>query len=162
MAVKKKPAGLDHDWVRYLLRYIGRAHVAVYRKTDGRIGSHWRNGSAWKKPVPVCLLTHTGRTSGRQFTNPLLWMADPERPDHVVIVASQGGRPTHPQWYRNLQANPEATVQIMGDVRQVRARTADPAERARLWPHLVDVYADFESYEVWTDREIPVVICEPR
>lgn len=154
-----KPKGLDADWVRYLLRYMGRAHVAAYRATGGRVGRRWRIGAGWRKPVPVCLLTHTGRRSGREFTTPLLWMADGE---DVIVVASQGGRPTDPQWYRNLRATPDAMLQVGRDVRPVRARTATPDERARLWPRLVELYADFDSYAEWTDREIPVVVLEPR
>ncbi|MFL6106698.1 MAG: nitroreductase/quinone reductase family protein, partial [Marmoricola sp.] len=80
----------------------------------------------------------------------------------VVIVASQGGLPKNPQWYANLMATPDTQVQIKGEVRQVHARTATPDERAALWPRLVDLYADFENYQAWTDREIPVVILSPR
>jgi deazaflavin-dependent oxidoreductase (nitroreductase family) len=80
----------------------------------------------------------------------------------VVIVASQGGRPEDPQWYRNLVANPDTFVEIDADRRAVRAVTANPEERARLWPKLVEVYADFDNYQSWTDREIPVVVLKPR
>jgi deazaflavin-dependent oxidoreductase (nitroreductase family) len=81
--------------------------------------------------------------------------------DNVVLVASQGGLPTNPAWYHNLRANPDVTVQLGRTTRRMRARTADAAERARLWPRLLEVYADYASYQTWTDREIPVVICEP-
>jgi deazaflavin-dependent oxidoreductase (nitroreductase family) len=80
----------------------------------------------------------------------------------VVVVASQGGRPEHPQWYRNLMANPDTHLEIGSDRRAVHAVTAEPEQRARLWPKLVDVYADFENYQSWTDREIPVVVLKPR
>jgi deazaflavin-dependent oxidoreductase (nitroreductase family) len=80
----------------------------------------------------------------------------------VVIVASQGGRPEDPQWYRNLVANPDTFVEIGADRRAVRAVTAGPDERARLWPKLVELYADFDNYQSWTDREIPVVVLKPR
>ncbi len=79
-----------------------------------------------------------------------------------MIVASQGGLPRNPQWYHNLAAHPETTIQVRSQVRRVRARTATPDEREALWPRLVDLYADFENYQRWTDRVIPVVICEPR
>lgn len=114
--------------------------------------------AGFRKPVPVCLLTHTGRRPGKEFTTPLLFLRDG---DDVVVVASQGGLPTHPQWYRNVVATPEVVVQVRGDVRRMAARTADPAERAALWPRLVELYADFETYQAWTDREIPVVVCSP-
>ncbi|MFD8308564.1 nitroreductase/quinone reductase family protein [Streptomyces sp. NPDC059690] len=80
----------------------------------------------------------------------------------IVVVASQGGLPRHPQWYLNLGAHPDTHIQIRADRRPVRARTADPEERGRLWPLLLDVNADFELYQSWTEREIPVVILQPR
>ncbi len=92
-------------------------------------------------------------------TTPLVYLRDGDR---VVVVASQAGRPRHPLWFRNLEADPEVTVQIKGDRRPMRARTASPPERAELWPRLVDLYSDYDSYQSWTDREIPVVIIEPR
>jgi deazaflavin-dependent oxidoreductase (nitroreductase family) len=104
-------------------------------------------------------LDHVGRKSGRAFTTPLLYLLD--GPD-VVIVASQGGLPNNPQWYGNLMAHPETKVQIKSEVRAVAAHTATPTERADLWPKLVGLYADFENYQAWTEREIPVVVLQPR
>lgn len=153
-----RPDGLDHPIVPKVIKAMSKANVWLYRRTRGRIGGKWRVMAGFRKPVPVCLLTHTGRTSGRQFTTPLLFLRDGE---DVVAVASQGGLPKHPQWYRNVAATPEVVVQVRGDVRRMVARTADPAERAALWPRLVELYADFETYQSWTDREIPVVICSP-
>ena len=109
--------------------------------------------------MPTLLLDHRGRTSGTTYTTPLLYLLD--GPD-VVVVASQGGLPRDPQWYRNLVAQPDTQVQIRSEVRRVRARTATPEERAALWPRLVELYSDFANYQRWTDREIPVVICAPR
>ncbi|MDT5338168.1 MAG: hypothetical protein QOD90_3673, partial [Mycobacterium sp.] len=80
----------------------------------------------------------------------------------VVVVASQGGRPEHPQWYRNLVANPDTHVQIGAERSAVRAVVADAGERDRLWPKLVDAYADFDTYQSWTEREIPVIVLTPR
>jgi deazaflavin-dependent oxidoreductase (nitroreductase family) len=79
----------------------------------------------------------------------------------MVLVASQSGLPKNPLWYLNLVANPDVTVQIGRTTRRMRARTADPDERAGLWPRMVELYADFASYQSWTDREIPLVICDP-
>jgi deazaflavin-dependent oxidoreductase (nitroreductase family) len=107
----------------------------------------------------VLLLDHRGRKSGRLHTTPLLYMHDGA---DTVVVASQGGLPKHPQWYLNLRAHPDTHIQIRADRRPVRARTADPEERSRLWPLLLDVYADFELYQSWAEREIPVVILQPR
>lgn len=157
--LKKKPEGLDSPIVPKVLKYAGKAHVRVYRLTRGRIGGKWRIGAGWKKPVPTLLLDHVGRKSGRQFTTPLLYLLDGP---NVVIVASQGGLPKNPQWYANLMATPETRVQIKGEIREVRAHTADTAERAALWPRLVELYADFENYQSWTEREIPVVVLTPR
>jgi deazaflavin-dependent oxidoreductase (nitroreductase family) len=69
---------------------------------------------------------------------------------------------THPQWYRNLLAHPDTQVQIGAELRRVRARVVTGDEREQLWPRLVELYADFASYQSWTDREIPVVVLEPR
>jgi deazaflavin-dependent oxidoreductase (nitroreductase family) len=159
MTTKPRPDQLDSPVIPKVMKYAGKAHVRVYRLTKGRIGGKWRIGAGWKKPVPTLLLDHVGRKSGRGFTTPLLYLDD--APD-VVIVASQGGLPKNPQWYANLMATPDTTVQIKGEVRAVRAHTATADERAALWPRLVDLYADFASYQSWTDREIPVVILTPR
>jgi len=157
--VKERPEGLDSPIVGKIIKYGARAHVPVYRLTNGRIGSRWRIGAGWKKPVPVLLLDHVGRKSGTAFTTPLLYLADGPR---LVVVASQGGLPKNPQWFHNLVAGPETTVSLKGERnRKVRARVADAEERAALWPRLVDLYADFDSYQAWTEREIPVVILDP-
>ena len=79
----------------------------------------------------------------------------------MIIVASQGGLPKDPLWYKNLQATPECEVQIKRRKRKMLARTANLEERERLWPKLVAHYQDFASYATWTDRVIPVVILEP-
>ncbi|WP_243059611.1 nitroreductase family deazaflavin-dependent oxidoreductase [Nocardioides sp. SR21] len=160
MAVKDKPEGLDSPLTAKIIKYGAKAQVRVFKLTNGRIGSKWRIGAGWKKPVPTLLLDHVGRKSGTTFTTPLLYLEDGR---DLVIVASQGGLPKNPQWYPNLLANPDTTVRIKKEgVRRVRARTADPEEKAALWPRLVELYADFESYASWTDREIPVVVLEPR
>lgn len=157
---KEKPEGLDKPVVVKIIKYGAKANVALFKLTNGRIGSKWRIGAGWKKPVPVLLLDHVGRKSGTAFTTPLLYMPDGR---NVVVVASQGGLPKNPQWYANLLAAPDTTIHLKKEkARAVRARVADRAERAALWPRLVEVYADFDNYQSWTDREIPVVVLEPR
>lgn len=157
---KEKPKGLDKPVVGKIIKYGARAHVPVFRLTNGRIGGKWRIGAGWKKPVPVLLLDHVGRKSGTPFTTPLLFLEDGPR---LVVVGSQGGLPKNPQWFHNLVAAPDTTVHVpRKGVRRVHARVAEPDERAALWPRLVDLYADFASYQSWTDREIPVVVLEPR
>lgn len=157
---KQRPEGLDRPVVATIIKYGAKANVALFRLTNGRIGAKWRIGAGWRKPVPVLLLDHVGRRSGKRFTTPLLFMPDGA---DVVVVASQGGLPRHPQWFHNLVAHPETAVHLPGErARPVRARVAGADERAALWPRLVDVYADFDNYASWTDREIPVVVLEPR
>jgi deazaflavin-dependent oxidoreductase (nitroreductase family) len=130
----------------------------VYRKTGGKLGNKWRIGAAFPRGVPVLLLTTIGRKSGEPKTTPLLYLEDGER---VIIVGSQGGMAKHPQWFLNLTQNPAVEVQIGSQQRKMRARVANPAEHAALWPRLVALYADFATYQAWTDRAIPVVILEP-
>ncbi|MDT4935397.1 MAG: hypothetical protein QOK11_3289 [Pseudonocardiales bacterium] len=155
---KRRPAGLDRPSTAKIIKSMSAFHVWIYRVSGGRLGRKWRVGSALRSGVPICLLSTTGKRSGLPRVAPLLYMADGER---VVVVASQGGLPTNPQWYRNLQADPEVQVEFRGNRRRMLARTASAEERAQLWPRLVAMYRDFESYQAWTDREIPVVICEP-
>lgn len=160
LAPKRRPAGLDSPVVPRVLKVMSWLQVRVFRLTGGRIGSRWRVGAGFRKPVPTLLLDHVGRRSGRRYTTPLLYLEDGS---DLVVVASQGGLPRHPQWYHNLLAHPEATVELRGEgVRRVRARVAGPEERAELWPRLVELYADFASYQSWTEREIPVVVLSRR
>ncbi|MDT4914133.1 MAG: hypothetical protein QOC66_3261 [Pseudonocardiales bacterium] len=156
--MKTRPKGLDTPATRKIIKWMSAANVWIYRKTNGRVGKTWRVGSALRRGVPVCLVTTTGRKSGRPRTVPLLYIRDTE---NVVLVASQGGLPEDPQWYRNVLADPDISVQFGATISRMRARTANPEERATLWPRLTAVYADFDSYQAWTEREIPVVICEP-
>ena len=154
-----KPKGLDSDLTRRIIKAMATTNVWLYRRTRGRIGGQWRIGAGFHKPVPICLVEHRGRKSGKVRTTPLVYLADGER---VVVVASQAGRPEHPMWYLNLLAHPDVTVQIRDHRRAMRARVTEPDERAVLWPRLVDLYADYDSYQSWTDRVIPVVVLEPR
>jgi deazaflavin-dependent oxidoreductase (nitroreductase family) len=154
-----RPKGLDSPLLPRIFRVVGRVQVWLYRRTGGRIGARWRIMAGFRKPVPTLLLDHVGRKSGRSFTVPLLYL---ESGRDLVVVGSQGGLPNHPQWYLNLCVRPETTVQVRAERRAVRARTAEGAERAALWPRLVELYADFDTYRSWTEREIPVVVLEPR
>lgn len=154
-----KPKGLDSDLTRTIIKTMASANVWLYRRTGGRFGGTWRIGAGRKNPVPICLVEHRGRKTGKLRTTPLVYLVDGER---VVVVASQAGRPEHPMWYLNILADPEVTVQIRNQRRPMRARVADPEERAELWPRLVALYADYDSYQSWTDRVIPVVVLEPR
>lgn len=156
----ERPQGLDSPLTVRMIKLMSRAQVRVFRLTNGRVGNTWRIGAGFRKPVPTLLLDHTGRTSGRLFTTPLLYLLDGP---NVIVVASQGGLPKNPQWYANLVATPDTEIHLPGERgRQVRARTAVGAERDRLWPLLLDLYADFAKYDAWSEREIPVVVLEPQ
>lgn len=130
-----------------------RGHAVAYRATGGRIG-HRLPGLP-----PMLLLDHVGARSGRRRTTPLVYVPDG---GDVVIVASKGGHPRNPAWFHNLRANPDTTIQIGSERRSVRARVASPNERARLWPEAVAAYPGYRGYQERTDREIPLVILEPR
>jgi deazaflavin-dependent oxidoreductase (nitroreductase family) len=135
-----------------------KAHVWVYRKTRGLLGSTWRVGAAFPRGVPICLLTTLGRKSGEARVVPLLYVREGES---LVVVASTGGMPRNPAWFFNLKENAECSVQVMGKQWRAVARVADPAERAELWPKLVEMYFDYDNYQRWTERVIPVVVLDP-
>jgi deazaflavin-dependent oxidoreductase (nitroreductase family) len=126
-------------------------NIVAYRLSEGRAAA--RVGSA-----PLCLLTTTGRRSGRARTVVLLCLPDGV---DLVVVASWGGMSADPAWYHNLRARPDAVVRLGSVVRPVRARDAGQGERARLWPRLDAVYPHFEAYRARTTRRIPVVILSP-
>jgi len=142
---------VDQAWP--LLRRIMGGHTAVYRATGGRIG-HQFPGSP-----PMLLLDHVGAKSGQKRTTPLVYVKDGE---NLVLVASKGGNPKNPAWFYNLRANPETTVQVGAEKRRVRAHVANEEERARLWPKAVGTYGGYHDYQERTEREIPLVVLEPR
>jgi deazaflavin-dependent oxidoreductase (nitroreductase family) len=129
----------------------GQEHVDRYRETGGREGHIWKEGST------ILLLTTIGRNTGKPGTKPLIYAVDGDR---YVIVASQGGAPEHPQWYRNLVKTPEVELQVEDEVFRARASTAEGAERERLWVKVNEVWPHYAEYAEKTDREIPVVVLE--
>ncbi len=78
----------------------------------------------------------------------------------MIVAASKGGADKHPLWYLNLKANPKVSVQIKKEVLNLTARDATDGERAEYWPQLVDMYPTYDDYQSWTDRTIPIVVCE--
>jgi proline iminopeptidase len=129
----------------------GPEHVNAYIETDGEVGHDWRNGA------PTLILTTTGRKSGEERQNALIYgMAG----DNPMIVASKGGNPQHPAWYLNLRDKPQVQVQIRGDRFDATARDATPEERPELWKQMTGIWPDYDGYQERTDREIPIVILE--
>jgi deazaflavin-dependent oxidoreductase (nitroreductase family) len=140
----------------YLGRRSTKIHVALYRRTGGRIGGHL---PGWPE-ARIALVDHTGARSGAQRTSPLMYH---EGGDAVAVVASKAGQPTHPSWFHNLEANPDTKIQIGSVVREVRARVATDEERDRLWPQFVALYPGYEFYRRHAKgRKIPIVILDPR
>jgi deazaflavin-dependent oxidoreductase (nitroreductase family) len=132
------------------LSLFGEAHVRAYRETDGQQGYIW-NGA------PILLLTTKGSASGQARTTPLIFVQDG---DSAVVIASKGGAPDHPSWYKNLEAEPRVRVQIRDQVFDAVAHTAEGAERDRLWPRAVETWPQYADYQEATDRQIPVVVLE--
>ena len=108
--------------------------------------------------VPSLLLTTTGRKSGEKYIFPLFYGEDGK---NYIIVASKGGAPQHPNWYRNLVANPEVEVQVGQKTFKAKARTASGAERERLWEKALKLWPPYADYAKKTERQIPVVLLEP-
>ena len=133
-------------------KYLSTLHQMANRSTRGLVGRRLVNND-------MCILSTTGRRSGKIHTVPLLYLREGDR---FVVVASWGGRDHHPDWYENLCADPRATVQVLGDRWAVEAVTADPTERDIWWPKIVNAYNGYAAYAERTDREIPIVFLEPR
>jgi deazaflavin-dependent oxidoreductase (nitroreductase family) len=137
--------------IALLLKWFARAHIWVYRRTDGRIGAKLLR-------FPAALVTTTGRKSNQPRTTATLYLRDGER---VILPASFGGREEHPSWYLNLKENPEVRVQIRAQRLSLVARDATDPERDRYWPQLTRMYPRYRKYREAADRVIPLVVCEP-
>jgi F420H(2)-dependent quinone reductase len=143
---KPKPKGLA------LQRFLTNTHISLYRRTNGAIGGRMAGRS-------MLLLTTIGRKSGKERTTPLQYMEDGS---DYLLIASYGGSPQDPQWFRNLVDNPQAKIQIGSKIIDVTARKANPEERSRLWPIVIGRSQEFANYQTKTTREIPVVILTPK
>jgi F420H(2)-dependent quinone reductase len=135
----------------WVLKYFARAHIWVYRKTNGRLGAKL----LW---FPAALLTTTGRKSGRPRTTATLYLRDGER---IILPATFGGRDHDPAWYLNVTAHPQVHVQVGAERLALTARDATDDERERYWRRLTKIYTPYAGYRAATDRVIPLVICEP-
>lgn len=152
MPAKPAPKSLNSPSTKFIIKWMSRIQTFLYQKSGGKLAGSFLQGA------PVALLTTTGRKTGEPRVSPLLFLREGNR---VVLVASQGGAAKHPMWYLNLKANPKVSVQIKDEVLQLTARDATEQERAEYWPKLVEMYSSFEDYQSWTDRVIPIVICDP-
>ena len=131
---------------------FGDEHVRRYEATGGRTGHDWNGASV--------LILHTrGRKSGETRKFPLIYGRDGE---DYVIVASRGGSPENPGWYKNLLAHPDVDIQVRDKVLPVTARTASAADKKRLWPTMTAQWPDYDKYQAGTTRDIPVVVLSPR
>jgi deazaflavin-dependent oxidoreductase (nitroreductase family) len=140
--------------VKDLLARAGNVlHRNVVRTTGGRVG-----GTGFG--MPVVILTTTGRKSGKERTTVLT--SPVQDGDRVVVVASYGGDDRNPAWLLNLRDNPDVELEMKGKKRSMTAHVADAGEKAELWPQVVSAYRGYAQYQTKTEREIPLVILEPR
>ncbi|HEX4815565.1 MAG TPA: nitroreductase family deazaflavin-dependent oxidoreductase [Nonomuraea sp.] len=130
---------------------FGKEHVRRYQQTDGAEGHEWNN-------TTVLLLTTKGRNSGQPYTTPLIYQ---RHGDDYLVVASYGGAPDHPDWYKNLVAHPDVEVQVKGEKFKATARTAGDEEKPELWAVMARAWPDYDNYQHKTDRRIPVVVLQP-
>jgi deazaflavin-dependent oxidoreductase (nitroreductase family) len=136
---------------RWLMKAVTRLHVRLHRLSGGR----WFNTLG---KDDVCFVTMTGAKSGRTLTIPLMYVPYQEG---VLLVASQGGAPKNPVWYRNLVEHPDIEVEHRGQSRKLRARLAASEEKPALWPRCDACYAPYADYRERTTRDIPIFVCEP-
>jgi deazaflavin-dependent oxidoreductase (nitroreductase family) len=142
MTIDQEPIDSPQGWVA--------EHVQRYIETNGEDGHIW-------KGVPTLILTTLGRRSGKLRRLALIYGQDGDR---YVVVASKGGAEKHPEWYLNLLDHPEVQVQVLADRFRAKARTATPEEHKALWPHMAEIWPDYNKYQKKTDRQIPLVILE--
>ena len=136
---------------RLALKLGSGLHSGVYRASRGKLFG--RMGKS-----PILLLNTVGRKSGKKRTTPLLYVMDGE---DFVIIASKGGTPTHPAWYLNLIANPDATVEVGDREVRVRAEEVHGEDKTRLWQKMVEMYPTYDDYQTKTEREIPLLVLHP-
>jgi len=125
--------------------------IEEFRANEGRVGGQFEG-------APLLLLHSVGARSGKERVNPMMYQAVG---DAYAVFASKGGAPSHPDWYHNLVATPDATIEVGTRTVPVRARIADGVERDTIWGTQKLRYPGFADYEASTTRQIPVVILEP-
>jgi deazaflavin-dependent oxidoreductase (nitroreductase family) len=140
------------DWmIKHANRYLSSGG------TDGHMYKTTVPGRG-EATVPSLLLTTIGRKSGDRFIFPLYYGTDS---DSYFIIASKGGAPEHPGWYRNILAHPEVEIQVGTNKMKARARTVEGEERLRLWKKALEFWPPYADYQLKTEREIPVVVLDP-
>jgi F420H(2)-dependent quinone reductase len=130
-------------------------HAVIIRRSGGRLGRSFLFAGG----MPVLVLTTTGRRSGRARATPLAFLRDGDR---FAVLAANAGSETAPAWWLNLQAGPDAVVEVEGERHSVRGRRAPPEQEARLWARFAEVNPAFDEYRTLTARSIPVVLLVPR
>lgn len=135
-----------------VIRFFTALNVLIYRLSGGRLMNRMEG-------APICLVTMTGRKSGKLKTIALMYTPHGE---DVLLVASLGGAPAHPVWYYNLKAQPQIEIQAGTVRRKMLAREATAQEKRTLWPVAVANYRSFDAYQKRTTRDIPLFICSPR
>jgi deazaflavin-dependent oxidoreductase (nitroreductase family) len=140
------------DFSKLLIKGLTRIHAAVFRVSGGKLLGRGAG-------MPVLMLTTTGRKSGQRRTTMLT--SPLQDGDQLMLVASNGGNPRHPDWFLNLREDPHVEVTMNGRGRPMTARVADATERAELWPRIVADHANYGAYQAKTERDIPIVVLEP-
>jgi deazaflavin-dependent oxidoreductase (nitroreductase family) len=144
-------AGSGKPPPRWILKAMTRTHVFLHRLSGGRLFNKLGGDD-------VCFVTMTGAKSGRTLTVPLMHVP---HESGVLLVASQGGAPRNPVWYRNLVEHPDIEVEHRGRKMKLRARLASSEEKPALWPICDRYYAPYAEYRERTSRDIPIFVCEP-
>ena len=121
--------------------------IEEFRANDGRVGGPFAG-------APMILIHHLGARSGTERVSPLVYLPDG---DDMIIAATKGGAPSHPDWYRNVVAHPEITVEVGADTFRVRAAETTGQERDDLWRRLKEARPGFAGYEAKTDRVFPMI-----
>lgn len=134
-------------------------HIDLYKR-DPEKALWWDSAlGGGKGMLKTLLLTTKGRKSGNDIPTPLIF---DKSGDAYVVIASKGGAPDHPDWYKNMVANPNAEVQAGREHARVRMRVAEGAERDKLWKQLANLYPPYDNYQVSAGpRQIPVVVLDP-
>lgn len=146
------PRALNSKQTGTIIKWMSRANTWIFKKSGGKFGDKFLRGA------PVGILTTIGRKSGEPRESPLLFLQEGSR---IILVASQGGRANNPMWYLNLKANPQVTFQTKTELLTLTAREATDVERDEYWPKLDAMYPDFVNYRSYTDRKIPIILCDP-